>query len=139
MNELIEEMDELVNWLSDNNKSHNIVKISQCLNKLSILMVSLSSHVSDLYRAQNEAEDDYKIALGTKFGELKATKLSVDQAKAQAEVELRDSRKEATEYKNGYKRLSGYQDSVERVMDVYRQYISTLKDDRKFSVNADQT
>jgi len=127
-----QQTDAILNWLSENNKSKNIIQINQSLNTLAILSITLANDVSEAYALMNDLEDNYKEMYASTMDTLTAT-LSVAKAEVQADVKLAEQRKEFTRAKNLYKKLSMYLDRVERVADFYKQYVSSLKEERKFS------
>lgn len=128
----VEQIDIALKWLSDNTKSQNIVQLSQCLNKLSTLAVTVGEDLSDAYTVMNELEDDYDEAVAAQFDDLTAN-MSATAAKPLAEAACIGKRRAYTRAKNIYKRLSVYQERVDRVIDSFKQYVSTLKDERKYS------
>ena len=131
----IEQINQIINWLNDNNKSSNIVLLTQSLNKLSVLCVTLAQDVSDAYALMNELEDVYDDKYNSRFTELTAgkDKISAAAAKPQVEAELVEDKKNHTSAKGGYKKLSMYLDRVDRVNDSFRQYVAGLRDERKNS------
>lgn len=132
---MIDQINELLKWLADNAKSKNIVAINQALNKLSILAVTVGEGVSEAYALANELEDMYDEAYSKRFITL-IKDHSAAATKPMIEAELVQEKKDWTAAKNGYKKLAIYADSIERVIDSYKQYISTLKEERKYSNHA---
>jgi len=124
---MIEDIQRDINWLGENAKSGNIGAISQVLNHLAVLTVTLGNEVSDAYKLQQELEDQYDIAFATKFTELTKGGISAAAAKPQVEAELAQERKDWTQAKAGYKRLSTFLDRCDRVLEAFRQSVSVEK------------
>lgn|SRR5690606_911583 len=128
---MIEQIDACIKWLDNNKRSTNIVEISQTIDRLAVLSVTLGTMVSDAYALMNKLEDDYDIAFASKFTELTKSGISAAAAKPQVEAELAEPKRDWTSAKNGYKKLSVYLDRIDKVIESYRQYISVTKLDLK--------
>lgn len=124
---MIEDIQKDIHWLGENAKSGNIVAISQVLNHLSVLTVTLGHEVSDAYKLQQELEDDYDIAFAQKFSELTKTGTSAAAAKPVVESELTEAKRNWTQARAGYKRLSTFLDRCDKVLEAFRQSVSVEK------------
>lgn len=124
----IEQIDACIKWLDKNNKSNNLVEIAQVIDRLAVLSVSLGHDVSGAYALMNDLEDTYKTEYAKAVSE---SDQSVAKAEKLAEVSTRNAKKDWTDAKNGYKRLSVYIDRIDKVIESYRQYISVSKLDLK--------
>lgn len=133
MSQVVDQIQENLAWLSENNKSNNIVKLSQCLNKLQILAVSFDEEVTAAYETMNDLEDEYKEAVEAHKDELLNQKVSAAAAKTRAEAKFVEKKKLHTQAKNIYKKLNSFQERVDKVVDAYKQYVSNLKDERFYS------
>lgn len=132
----IEQINEITIWLGENNKSTNIVKLSQSLNKLSILTITLSNDVATAYEVMNNLKDEYDSEFAKRFTEVtnnKDEKVSAAAAKPLIESQLVDKKKSTTDAQNTYKKMNMYLDRIDRIVDTYKQYISSLKKERENS------
>lgn len=111
-------------WLDDNKKANNISAVSQVLNHLALLSVNLGEQVSEAYSLMNELEDEYK---GSFADSVKAFDGSVAKAEVNAESELKGKKKDWTQARNSYKKLSTFLDRLDRVLDSHRQALSIQK------------
>lgn len=126
----IEQIDSCIKWLSDNDKSNNLVEICKVIDKLSVLSVSIGHDVSGAYGLMNDIEDEYKILYAETVSQ---SSLSVAKAEFNAEVKAQHAKRRYTLAKNGYKRLSIYLERIDRVIESYRQLVSVAKMDLKLS------
>jgi hypothetical protein len=111
-------------WLEERKTSADIVSISQVLNHLAILSVTLGQDVGNAYSLMNELEDTYK----QKYADfVKNFDGSVAKAELSAESELKEDKKNWTSAKNGYKKLSTFLDRVDKVLEAFRQSVSVIK------------
>jgi len=124
----IEEVDICIKWLGDNVKSQDLVGICRCIDKLSILTVSIGHDVTTAYGLMNDLEDEYKFSFASYVSQ---SSLSVAKAELEAEAKFREKRTSYTQAKNGYKKLSTYLDRIDRVIESYRQLVSVSKLDLK--------
>lgn len=124
----IEQIDNCIKWLTDNDKSNNLVEICKVIDKLSVLSVSIGHQVSEAYGFMNDLEDEYDKAYAEMISQ---SSLSVAKAEHHATASL--NRSPFTSAKNGYKRLSIYLDRIDRVIESYRQLVSVAKMDMKFT------
>jgi hypothetical protein len=124
----IEEVDACIKWLGDNVKSNNLVEICKCIDKLSILTVSVGHDVSTAYGLMNDLEDEYKFSFASHVSQ---SSLSVAKSELEAESKFREKKTFYTQAKNGYKKLSTYLDRIDRVIESYRQLVSVSKLDLK--------
>lgn len=130
---IIDQIRECIQWLHENNKSKHIVKISQCLNKLATLTITLSDDVYEAYKLQSDLEDIYDDKLADRLVQLAKDGVSAAASKPQAQSELKADKANFTAAKNGFKKLAMFQERVDKVMDTYKQYVSNLKDERNHS------
>jgi hypothetical protein len=107
--------------------SNDISTIAKALNRLAILTVRLGEEVTDAYQLQSEFEDIYDTKFAKRFSELTANGTSAAAAKPIVESELADLKKDWTAAKVAYKKLSGFLDRVDRVLDTFRQSVSVIK------------
>lgn len=124
---MIDQITKDIEWLGKNAKSSNIGEISQVLNHLAVLTVTLGNQVSDAYALQQELEDEYDIAFATKFTELTKSGISAASAKPQVEAELGERKRDWSQAKAGYKRLSTFLDRCDKVLEAFRQSVSVEK------------
>lgn len=127
-NEVIEQLDICIKWLDDNNKSNNLIAITQVIDRIAVLSVNVGHMVSEAYDLANRLEDDFKHTFAKAVAE---SDLSVAKAEKAAEVAAYEAKKDWTAARNGYKRLSVYLDRLDRVIESYRQYVSICKLDMK--------
>lgn len=114
-------------YLEGLQNSNDITTIAKALNRMSILTVRLGQEVTDAYQLQSELEDEYDIAYAQRFSELTTTGTSAAAAKPIVEAELAEKRKDWTAAKVGYKKLSGFLDRIDRVLDTFKQSQSVIK------------
>lgn len=126
------QIDGILQWFENNSKSQNIVEINLCLNKLAILSVTIANDVADAYEQMNLAEDLYDEAVSVEYSTLIKDN-SAAMSKETSAARCIEYKKVWTRAKNLYKRLSLRLDKIERVQDSYKQFVSTLKDERKYS------
>jgi len=127
----IDLIQDCINWLDQHNKSTALVPITQTIDRLAVLSVSLGHEVSEAYALMNTLEDSYDISFAEKFSKLTKEGTSAAAAKPMVEAELAHMKRDWTTAKNGYKRLSLFIDRIDRVIESYRQYISVSKLDLK--------
>lgn len=114
-------------YLESQTNSSDISSLAKALNRLAILTVRLGEEVTDAYKLQAEFEDNYDIAYAKRFSELTASGTSAAAAKPIVEYELVQERRDWTAAKVGYKKLSGFLERVDRVLDTFRQSQSVIK------------
>src|SRR5882672_4184111 len=114
----IDQIDGCIKWLSDNDKSNNLVEICKVIDKLSVLSVSIGHEVSVAYALMNDLEDIYKVRYA---GFISQSSKSVAKAEHEADDATSEYKYNYTQAKNGYKRLSIYQERIDRVIESYRQ------------------
>lgn len=130
MSSVVDQIQVCISWLNENKTSSNLVQIARIINELSVLSVNVGHEVSEAYALTNELEDDYKIAFAKKVS---SSSESAAKAEKRAEAELEKEKKDWTQAKNGYKRLSVYLDRIDKVIESYRQSVSVQKMDLKHS------
>jgi hypothetical protein len=135
LKEIIDLIQVELDWLEDHDTSTNIVQISQHLNRLSTMSVTLGDQVILAYTLMNEMNDRYDFKYAEKYAMTKTAekKISDPVADALVEMAVAQEKKDWTMAKNGHKQLAVFQDRVDRVMDTYKQYVSNLKDERYYS------
>lgn len=121
---MIDEILSNVRWLDANVKSEDILNKGTVLDKLSIQCVYLAEQVSDAYGFMNNAEDAYKIAVAEYC---KNSTEGVAKSEKSAEVEFANLKRDWTDAKNGYKRLSMFLERIDKVLESSRQRISVVK------------
>lgn len=126
--ETIEQIDEVITWLGQNEKSSNLVELCRKIDKLAVLSVSIAHDVSTAYGVMNELEDEYKIAFARGIS---SSRDSVAKAERHMEAELSEEKKLYTRARNNYKKLDMYLDRIDRVIESYRQLVSVSKMDLK--------
>ena len=120
----IEQLDKCIKWLDENNKSTNLVQITQVIDRIAILSVTVGQMVSDAYALMNNLEDEFKQAYADAVSK---SSDSVAKAEKAAEVATAEAKKNWTGAKNGYKRLSVYLDRLDKVIESHRQFVSVSK------------
>jgi hypothetical protein len=123
----IDQVIDNLTWLDNNRRANNIHEISLCLAKLASLSVTLGENVSEAYRLQSEAEDNYDIAFAEKFSSLTREGTSAAAAKPIVEAELGKMRREWTAAKVNHKKLSTFIDRLDKVLETHRQQLSISK------------
>ena len=126
----IDLIQDCITWLDDHNKSTDLVRISQTIDRLAVLTVSLGHEVSSAYGLMNDLEDTYDIKFAEEFVEA-VKDMSAAAAKPYVEAKLGEDRRNFTKAKNGYKRLSVFLERVDKTIESYRQFISVSKLDLK--------
>lgn len=126
--QVVDQINDCIEWLNAHDKSHNLVEICQVIDKLAVLSVSVGEQVSEAYALMNDLEDEYNMAYAQAVSQ---SSLSV--AKAEAHAEATIDKSPYTTAKNAYKRLSIYLERIDRVIESYRQLVSVSKMDMKFS------
>jgi hypothetical protein len=121
--ELIDLINNQIEWLDDNIHSNDIVSIGMVLDKLSILSEGFGEIVSEAYGVMNELEDDYKLAV-SEFR--KDFKEGVAKGEIEAEVRFANKKKDWTQAKNIYKKLSMKLDRIDKILESHRQSISVM-------------
>jgi len=120
----IDQVQDCISWLNENKTSSNLVQISTLINRLAVLSVNIGHDVSEAYAITNELEDTYKIAFAKKVS---SSLDSAAKAEKRAESELEQEKKDWTQAKNAYKRLSIYLERIDKVIESYRQSVSVQK------------
>lgn len=124
--EIIDRINNAISQLEDLKSSTDVVGIGEVCNDLSLASSYFAKQVSDAYKLMNEAEDDYKTSLAAKISEYAKTQ-SVNKAETLAEAELREKKIFWTDCKNTYKRYDLHLERIDRILDEFRQYCSSLK------------
>lgn len=124
----IEQIDEVITWLKENEKSNNLVEICRKIDRLAVLSVSVAHDVSTAYSIMNELEDEYDIEFAKGIS---SSQDSVAKAERKMEATLAEEKRLYTKAKNNYKKLDMYLDRIDRVIESYRQLVSVSKMDLK--------
>ena len=82
-NDVIEQLDSCIKWLDDNNKSNNLIAITQVIDRIAVLSVNVGHMVSEAYDLSNKLEDEFKFTFAKAVAE---SELSVAKAEKAAEV-----------------------------------------------------
>lgn len=104
-----------------------IVEIGSICNTLSIDSSYFAKLVADSYSIMNEAEDDYKMKISDEIERLTNEGATASKAEKIAENKFKDDKKTWTEAKNTYKRYSLYLERIDRILDEFKQYCSSVK------------
>jgi len=85
--------------------------------------------VSDAYDSVGNLEDDYKSSRTEKIETLTSdeTKISYNKAEITAEAALKDKKQAWTKAKSVYNRYKLYLDRIDRILDEFKQYCSSVK------------
>jgi hypothetical protein len=126
-NEIISRIGNAILKLEEVKDSTDVVGIGEICNDLSLASSYFSKIVADSYKLMNEAEDDYKLALAEKIKELTEDGTALSKGERLAEVELKEKKIFWTDTKNTYKRYDMYLDRIDRILDEFRQYCSSVK------------
>lgn len=128
-NEIIARIGNAILRLEEVKDSTDVVGIGEICNDLSLASSYFSKIVADSYKLMNEAEDDYKLALAERIKDLTGGVASYALSKAErvAEVELKEKKIFWTDTKSNYKRYDLYLDRIDRILDEFRQYCSSVK------------
>lgn len=124
----IDLIEECIEWLDKHKTSNAIGPITQTIDRLAVLSISLGNMVTDASALANELEDNYKASYATIVN---AEGGSIAKAEYKAEAELIEAKKEWTSAKNGYKKLNTYLERLDRVIESYRQMVSVIKEEMK--------
>lgn len=130
MKETTKQIDDILGWLTANKTSENIVAISQVLDRLSILMVTIGNDAMEAYGLMVELEDAYDKMYAAEFVIVMKEK-SAAAAKPIVGDKLSENKRDFSRAKVLYKKLSTYLDRLDKVLECHRSYLSALKQDRK--------
>lgn len=108
-------------------ESTAIVEIGTVCNTLSIDSSYFAKMVADSYALMNESEDEYKMKIAEEVEKLTAEGIPASRAERMAESKHREYKKTWTDTKNLYKRYSLYLERIDRVLDEFKQYCSSVK------------
>lgn len=114
---------EIISSLDSYYNSDNVILIGQLCNKLSVISVTIGKEYTKAHKWATELEDNYEFEISkyVKNGD------SVSKAEREAKVEFFDKKKEVTGAKNVVKSLDVFLRRVDRMLDHYKQYISSIK------------
>lgn len=127
MSDITEKIGVSIKRLEKMKESNAIVEIGQICNTLSIDSSYFARLVADAYSVMNEAEDEYKMKVASEVETLTNTGLPASKAEKMAENKYQDEKKTWTTAKNVYKRYSLYLERIDRILDEFKQYCSSVK------------
>lgn len=108
-------------------ESTAIVEIGSICNTLSIDASYFAKLVADAYSVMNEAEDEYKMKVSLEVEEITNAGGTASKAEKIAENKYIEEKKTWTQAKNTYKRYSLYLERIDRILDEFKQYCSSVK------------
>ena len=126
-NEITEKIGISIKKLERLKDSSAVVEIGSICNGLSIESSYFAKLVADCYSIMNDAEDDYKLKLAEEIERLTNDGMTASKSSFLAELKYKDEKKTWTESKNLYKRYSLYLDRIDRILDEFKQYCSSVK------------
>lgn len=127
MSDITEKIGVSIKRLEKMKESNAIVEIGQICNTLSIDSSYFARLVADAYSVMNEAEDEYKMKIAMEVESLTNSGISASKAEKMAETKHMDEKKTWTSAKNLYKRYSLYLERIDRILDEFKQYCSSVK------------
>jgi len=127
MSDITEKIGISIKKLERMKESSAIVEIGAICNTLSIDASYFAKLVADAYSIMNEAEDDYKTKISQEVEALTSTGIPASRAEKIAENKYVEEKKTWTQSKNLYKRYSLYLDRIDRILDEFKQYCSSVK------------
>jgi len=129
----ITKIHELINFLAQNVDSQDINSLGIKMNELAVWTANFAGQVGDAHALMNDLEHDYKTLVAEYIKEHGQSKGEMGKAERAAELKYADKKKEYLVYKNLYKKLSLKLESIDRIIDVYKQRVSALKQEMKHS------
>lgn len=127
MSEVVEKIGVSIKRLERLKDSTAIVEIGSICNTLSIDSSYFAKLVADSYAVMNEMEDEYKMQIAEEIERLTSEGLPASRAEKVAENKYKESKKTWTDAKNLYKRYSLYLERIDRILDEFKQYCSSVK------------
>lgn len=127
MSDITERIGVSIKKLERLKESTAIVEIGTVCNTLSIDSSYFAKMVADSYSLMNEAEDDYKMKIAEEVEKLTSEGIPASRAERLAENKHKDLKKTWTDCKNMYKRYSLYLERIDRILDEFKQYCSSVK------------
>ena len=127
MSEVVEKIGISIKKLERLKDSTAIVEIGSICNTLSIDSSYFAKLVADSYTLMNETEDEYKQKIAEEVDKLTAEGMPASRAERQAENKFKEDKRTWTEAKNMYKRYSLYLERIDRILDEFKQYCSSVK------------
>lgn len=127
--EIVTRIAQTINALDKLKDSQDVVEIGKQCNDLAIASTFFAKLVSDAYDVANELEDEYKqsvLGATEKFSSAPDS-LSFNRAEQKAKLENAQSCKDWTSAKNTYNRYKLRLDRIDRVLDSFKQYSSSVK------------
>lgn len=127
MSDITEKIGVSIKKLERLKESSAIVEIGAICNTLSIDSSYFAKLVADAYSVMNEAEDEYKIKISQEVELLTTSGMTASKAEKVAENKYIEEKKTWTQARNLYKRYSLYLDRIDRILDEFKQYCSSVK------------
>jgi hypothetical protein len=127
MSDITEKIGISIKKLERMKDSSAIVEIGSICNTLSIDASYFAKLVADSYSLMNEAEDEYKFKVATEIESLTNQGMAASKAEKMAENKYQDEKKTWTQARNMYKRYSIYLERIDRILDEFKQYCSSVK------------
>lgn len=127
MSEVVEKIGVSIKKLERLKDSTAIVEIGSICNTLSIDSSYFAKLVADSYALMNETEDEYKQKIAEEVDKLTSEGIPASRAERLAENKFKDYKKTWTDSKNLYKRYSLYLERIDRILDEFKQYCSSVK------------
>ena len=127
MSDITEKIGVSIKKLERLKESSAIVEIGAICNTLSIDSSYFAKLVADAYSVMNEAEDEYKIKISQEVEILTTSGMTASKAEKVAENKYIEEKKTWTQARNLYKRYSLYLDRIDRILDEFKQYCSSVK------------
>jgi hypothetical protein len=127
MSDITEKIGISIKKLERLKESSAIVEIGAICNTLSIDSSYFAKLVADAYAVMNEAEDEYKMKISQEVELLTTSGMPASKAEKVAENKYNEDKKTWTQAKNLYKRYSLYLDRIDRILDEFKQYCSSVK------------
>lgn len=127
MSEVVEKIGISIKKLERLKDSTAIVEIGSICNTLSIDSSYFAKLVADSYTLMNETEDEYKQKIAEEVDKLTSEGMPASRAERQAENKFKEDKRTWTEAKNMYKRYSLYLERIDRILDEFKQYCSSVK------------
>jgi len=127
MSDITEKIGISIKKLERMKESSAIVEIGAICNTLSIDASYFAKLVADSYSVMNEAEDEYKMKVSQEVEALTSNGIPASRAEKMAENKYSEEKKTWTQAKNLYKRYSLYLDRIDRILDEFKQYCSSVK------------
>jgi len=122
---------ELINFLAQNVESQDIHSLGTKMSELAVWTANFASQVGDAHALMNDLEHEYKTLVAEYIKDNGQGKGELGKAERAAELKYADKKKEYITWKNTYKKLSLKLESIDRIIDVFKQRVSALKQEMK--------